>query len=101
MQSRYKTATFKHRPIQEKPHIVQLPTKNKLFAKCSSNCIPNTPIQTVIREEDIVTMVEIDNKKEVSEKPSNLREMLQELVENEVSFFNMFLFYFSLYFFLQ
>lgn len=64
VQSRYKTATFKHRPPVEKPHIMAMPPKNKLFdGKCSSEVIHHSPLVSPYTEEKVVTMVEMENEK--------------------------------------
>ncbi|KAF2879449.1 hypothetical protein ILUMI_26729 [Ignelater luminosus] len=66
VQSRYKTAGFKHRPVLEKPTVIELPAKSKLFGKRSSCLLRNTPIHTPKNEDEIITMVEMQKDKETN-----------------------------------
>lgn len=89
--SRYKTATFKHRPPVEKPHIIAVPPKNKLYAKCSSGVIQNSPMVSPYTEEKVVTMVEIENEKnkendaEDDGEGGHVKRLVDELVNKVAS----------------
>ncbi|XP_044272835.1 uncharacterized protein LOC123016481 [Tribolium madens] len=79
VKSRYKTATFKHRPPVERPRGTEEQGKMKLFCKHSGN-LKSTPMRSPIREDDIKTMVEIDSELEV---PPNTGENLNH--ENSIA----------------
>lgn len=87
VQSRYKTAAFKHRPPVEKPQgiMVAPPPKNKLHAKYPSGAIQNSPRLPL--EEKVVTMVEMENEKNkeneevvTDEVDDYVKSLVQELV---------------------
>lgn len=63
VQSRYKTSIFKHRPPREpcELQILPVPSKCKLFTKKSSTVLKKTPHISPINEDNIVTMVEMEN----------------------------------------
>lgn len=64
VKSRYKTAGFKHRRPREpdEVQILQLPSKCKLFPKRSSMVLKETPHFAPPNEDNIVTMIEVEEK---------------------------------------
>ncbi|XP_018561085.1 uncharacterized protein LOC108903404 [Anoplophora glabripennis] len=60
VKSRYKTATYRHRPPVEKKSPESLPSKCKLFAKKSSMILKRTPLTTPVDEDNITTMVQME-----------------------------------------
>ncbi|EFA09110.2 hypothetical protein TcasGA2_TC015485 [Tribolium castaneum] len=75
VKSRYKTATFKHRPPVERPRGTEEQGKMKLFSRHSGN-LKSTPVRSPIREDDIKTMVEVDSE---FEAPPNTGEVGQKI----------------------
>ncbi|KAJ8983946.1 hypothetical protein NQ317_008648 [Molorchus minor] len=66
VKSRYKTAAFVHRPPREKetPQVMPFPSHCKLFCKKSSSMLKNSPTITSVDEDAIMTMVQMEDKKE-------------------------------------
>ncbi|VEN55938.1 unnamed protein product [Callosobruchus maculatus] len=63
VKSRYKTAAFRHRPPAEKAqdNMLRLPlSKCNIFPKKSSGILKKTPVMTPINEDNITTMVEME-----------------------------------------
>lgn len=62
VKSRYKTSLFKHRPPREPcgMQILPLPSKCKLLTKKSSSALKHTPHFSPINEDNIVTMIEME-----------------------------------------
>ncbi|XP_045477437.1 uncharacterized protein LOC123682722 isoform X2 [Harmonia axyridis] len=64
VKSRYRTATFKHRPPVEKinSQIVEPTKQHRLDDKRSLVLLRNTPVVTPINEDNIETMIQFDNE---------------------------------------
>lgn len=63
----------------EKPTLIELPPKSKLFGKRSSCLLRNTPIHTPENEDEIITMVEMQKDKETN----NTNNIKQDISTNK------------------
>ncbi|XP_044758978.1 uncharacterized protein LOC123316808 [Coccinella septempunctata] len=78
VKSRYRTATFKHRPPIEKinSQIMVQPRQHRLDEKKSLILLRNTPVVTPINEDNIQTMIQYENER--IEGGESEKEVLEE-----------------------
>ncbi|KAF5289765.1 hypothetical protein FQA39_LY03682 [Lamprigera yunnana] len=64
VQSRYKTAGFKHRPPMEKPKFSSAASKSGLFHRRSITCVKEISLVSPGNDDNIKTMISTENEKE-------------------------------------
>ncbi|CAH1377155.1 unnamed protein product [Tenebrio molitor] len=82
VKSRYKTASFKHRPpIERQKSTNTVPSKIKFFSRNPSDLLKTSPNKAQIREDDIKTMVEMEAELEA---PPNTGEILNSIPSSRI-----------------
>ncbi|KAL3273746.1 hypothetical protein HHI36_015174 [Cryptolaemus montrouzieri] len=79
VKSRYRTATFKHRPPMEKTYdLLMQPPKHRLDDRRSITLLRNTPVTSAMNEDNIQTMIQYEKERGNGVEESEKEEMAEE-----------------------